>query len=58
MLCRNFDLTMLAMLNALERSEEDWHGLVRSADSRFRLSKIVQPPFANQGLIEITWCGT
>ena len=49
---------MLTMLNALERSEEDWHNLVRSADSRFRLSRTIQPPFANQGLIEITWCGT
>ena len=49
---------MLAMLNSLERSADDWHGLVRSADSRFQLSRIIQPKFANQGMIEITWCGT
>ena len=55
---RYSDLVMLTMLNALERSAEDWHGLVQSADPRFRLSNILQPPFANQGLIEITWCGT
>lgn len=52
------DLAMLAVLNAQERSAEGWENLVQSADARFKLSRIIQPPLANQGLIEIVWCGT
>lgn len=57
-LCRYSDLVMLSMCNALERSAEDWDNLIRSVDTRFKLSRIIQPPFANQGIIEIVWCGT
>ena len=57
-LCRYNDLVMLSMSNALERSAEDWDNLIRSVDTRFKLSRIIQPPFANQGIIEIVWCGT
>lgn len=57
-LCRYNDLTMLSMCNALERSAEDWDNLIRSVDARYKLSRIIQPPFANQGIIEIVWCGT
>ena len=49
---------MLALLNARERSAVEWEGLVKSADERFRLERIIQPPLANQAIIEIVWCGT
>ena len=49
---------MLALLNARERSATEWEELVKSADERFRLEWIVQPPLANQAIIGIVWCGT
>ena len=58
LLCRYSDLNMLALLNARERSAAEWEGLVKSADGRFRLERIIQPPLANQAIIEIVWCGT
>ena len=49
---------MLALLNAQERSAEEWESLLQKADSRFKLSRIIQPLLANQGIIEVVWCGT
>lgn len=49
---------MLTMLNGRERSAEEWNSMIQSADPRFKLVRIIQPPLANQGIIEILWCGT
>lgn len=56
-LYRYCDLTMLAVLNSRERSAEEWNDLIQSADTRFKLAKIIQPPWANQGILAVVWCG-
>ena len=58
LMCRYSDMNMLASVNARERSAAEWEGLVKSADERFKLERIIQPPLANQAIIEIVWCGT
>lgn len=44
---------MLTMLNARERSAEEWDSLIQGADPGLKLSRIIQPPLASQGIIEI-----
>jgi SAM-dependent methyltransferase len=54
---RAFDLAMWELQNSKERTVEDWRDLFAMADTRFKLSKVVKPPNANLGILEVTWEG-
>lgn len=46
------DLQMFSMLNAKERTAEDWAALLKSADERLVIKGIHEPPGSAIGLVE------
>ncbi len=46
---------MLAQFNACERTAKAWKTLLQSADPRFRLHQIKQPPGSLMSVIEAVW---
>ncbi len=53
----NLDLGMKELLNAKERTSEDWKQLFNDADPRFRLIQIKKPPASELSIIEFAWEG-
>ncbi|KAI4159295.1 MAG: hypothetical protein LQ342_006699 [Letrouitia transgressa] len=51
---RNMDLFMFSMLNAQDRSAEEWSTIVKQADPRLRVSDIQKPPGSHDAVIEIS----
>ena len=49
----SLDLQMMAALNAKERRAQDWEVLIKSADERFVVKAIRQPPGSAASLIEV-----
>lgn len=47
----------MAMLNAKERGRDDWAGLFREADERFRFLGVRDPPGSQMSFIEACWEG-
>ena len=45
---------MFSMLNALDRSAEEWDTLVATADPRLKVTGIQKPPGSNDAIIEIS----
>ncbi|KAL4964248.1 S-adenosyl-L-methionine-dependent methyltransferase [Aspergillus stella-maris] len=54
---REFDMHMLGFQNALERTKEDWEGLIRGADERFQVKGVQQQKGSLLAVIEVTWVG-
>ncbi|KAL4792204.1 S-adenosyl-L-methionine-dependent methyltransferase [Aspergillus venezuelensis] len=54
---REFDMHMLGFQNALERTKEDWEGLIRGADERFQVTGVQQQKGSLLAVIEVTWVG-
>ncbi|KAL3456400.1 O-methyltransferase-domain-containing protein [Aspergillus heterothallicus] len=54
---RHFDLHLLAVLNAMERSLDEWKELFRKADGRFEFTGVKRPNGAVASVIEVTWTG-
>ena len=54
---RAFDLAMLEIHNARERSYDDWAGLFSMADERFRFQGIEKPSKSNLSIIVASWNG-
>ena len=54
---RAADLGMMAMLNAKERSSDDWAQLFRDADERFQFHGVRKPPTSQMAFIEASWRG-
>ncbi|KAK8173319.1 S-adenosyl-L-methionine-dependent methyltransferase [Phyllosticta citrichinensis] len=52
---RTMDLTMLELLNARERAEEDYAQLFREADSRFKFLGFKRPAGSLTCIIEAVW---
>ncbi|KAK7555287.1 S-adenosyl-L-methionine-dependent methyltransferase [Phyllosticta citricarpa] len=52
---RTMDLTMLELLNARERAEEDYAQLFRQADSRFKFLGFKRPAGSLTCIIEAVW---
>ncbi|KAI0139823.1 sterigmatocystin 8-O-methyltransferase [Xylariaceae sp. FL1272] len=52
------DITMGALLNARERTHDEWKALLASADSRFDLKELIQPPDSAMALLDIRWNAT
>ena len=52
---RNLDMAMKQLLNAKERSADDWIQLFHDADSRFQLVQISKPPQSSLSIIEFRW---
>ncbi|KAL8737029.1 MAG: hypothetical protein Q9181_002093 [Wetmoreana brouardii] len=52
---RSMDLAMLEFHNAQERDKASWAKLISSADSRFRVMDIKQPPGSRLSFIEVSW---
>ena len=48
---------MLEMYNSKERDADDWAGLLRQADGRFRLVDVKRPSRSKLSFIEIMWEG-
>ena len=48
---------MLELFNSKERDADDWVGLLRQADERFRLVDIKRPLRSKLSFIEISWEG-
>ncbi len=53
----NLDLGMKELLNAKERTSENWKQLFHDADPRFKLSQIKKPPASELSIVEFTWEG-
>lgn len=49
------DISMLEMHNGKERDLDDWKQLFASADKRFRIVSVKQPPSSRLGLLEVEW---
>ena len=49
------DMAMKQLLNAKERSAEDWTQLFYEADPRFKLVKISKPELSEFSIIEFCW---
>ncbi|KAJ5164251.1 uncharacterized protein N7500_006081 [Penicillium coprophilum] len=54
---RDYDLYMLGLQNAQERTPDDWKTLFRDTDSRFNVTRIFQPPKSYLAIMEVTWEG-
>ncbi|KAL7955021.1 O-methyltransferase domain-containing protein [Trichoderma compactum] len=52
-----FDMMMLAIFNAKERTAEDWAAVLKMADDRFRVNTIKMIPGASVGLIDVVFDG-
>jgi len=53
----NLDLGMKELLNAKERTSEEWKQLFHDADPRFRLVQIKKPPASELSIVEYIWEG-
>ena len=51
----NLDMAMKQLLNAKERSAEDWIQLFQEADPRFLLAQISKPQLSELSIIEFSW---
>lgn len=51
----DYDMYMLALQNAKERTVEDWASLFKEVDTRFQLTKTHQPPKSALAVLEVTW---
>ncbi|KAL3471617.1 S-adenosyl-L-methionine-dependent methyltransferase [Aspergillus californicus] len=54
---REFDMHMLGFQNALERTRNDWEGLIRGANERFQITAVKQPEGSFLAVVEVTWTG-
>ncbi|KAL6818170.1 O-methyltransferase domain-containing protein [Trichoderma sp. SZMC 28013] len=52
-----FDMQMLVLFNAKERTAEDWTTVFKMADDRFRVNAIKMVPGASVGLIDVVFDG-
>ncbi|KAJ4854759.1 o-methyltransferase domain-containing protein [Trichoderma breve] len=52
-----FDMQMLVLFNAKERTAEDWTTVFKLADDRFRVNAIKMIPGASVGLIDVVFDG-
>lgn len=48
---------MLGLLNARERTAQDWAELLKGADDKFQLTVIHQPLQSALAVVEVTWGG-
>lgn len=49
------DLQMLTLLNAVERTLEEWHAVVKKADERFDLRVVSSSPESLRSIIEVVY---
>lgn len=54
---RDYDMYMLGLQNAQERTRDDWNTLLRDADSRFKLTQVSKPSKSYLAIIEVIWEG-
>ncbi len=54
---RNLDMAMKQLLNAKERSADDWIRLFHDADPRFKLVQFRKPQWSELSIIEFCWEG-
>jgi 6-hydroxytryprostatin B O-methyltransferase len=52
-LATNLDLQMMTLMNAKERTREDWTSLCREADKRLVTKNFIQPFGSVMGIIEV-----
>ena len=52
---RSLDLCMMTMFNSKERTVEEWEGLFRMADGRFRIRGAERPRVSLLWVIEAEW---
>lgn len=48
-------MVMVACFNGAERTRGQWTGLLRTADERFVVQKIVRPEGSTMSVIEVVW---
>jgi hypothetical protein len=54
---RTMDLTMLTLLNAQERTEEEFRELFVRVDERFRFVGVMRPKGCRMSIVEAVWEG-
>lgn len=54
---RTMDLIMLTLLNAQERTEEEFRALFAEVDERFRLVGVTRPKGCRMSIVEAVWEG-
>ncbi|KAK2749379.1 hypothetical protein FQN57_006311 [Myotisia sp. PD_48] len=52
---RSMDLNMAATFNSQERSIGEWKCLLKEADSRFELKKVIEPRGSALAIIDVLW---
>ncbi|KAK0666050.1 S-adenosyl-L-methionine-dependent methyltransferase [Cercophora samala] len=52
---RASDIHMANLFNGQERTAEEWEALIAHADSRFVVSRVVEPKGSALGIIEVCW---
>ena len=53
-LLTSVDLQMMTVLNARERTRQDWIDLIQKADKRLVVTSVIQPPGSVPSVIEVT----
>ncbi|KAJ6191670.1 hypothetical protein N7519_001691 [Penicillium mononematosum] len=54
---RDYDMYMLGLQNAQERTPDDWKSLFRDTDLRFKVMRISKPSKSYLSIMEVTWEG-
>ncbi|CAL5868711.1 uncharacterized protein PFLUO_LOCUS2938 [Penicillium psychrofluorescens] len=54
---RDYDMYMLGLQNAQERTSNDWKALFSDTDSRFNVTSVSKPSKSYLSIIEVTWEG-
>jgi hypothetical protein len=49
------DITMGALMNARERTYDEWKLLVQNADPRFKFEQFIDPEGSAMSLMDIRW---
>jgi hypothetical protein len=60
LICREFDLGMMVLLNGkrrIWRAQEGWKELFEKADERFVFEGVKVPPGCNLAIVEASWAG-
>lgn len=55
LLLSGLNMQMITVLNSHERTLADWKELLALADTRFELTRVIQPPASSLSVLEVTW---
>lgn len=54
---RDYDMYMLGLQNAQERTKDDWAALLKGTDAGFKITRVLKPARSYLAIVEVTWEG-